>query len=271
MDWREALTGTPDGLALAEKLGISIIELRTEHHDNQYLSTVLKKISKCGLSPIFRKSILNPGFQRNCIKDYFDFYYACLLNNIKNPLVIIHGTEDKNLYPVEHRQATGEMINILTRRFQNIEFSLENSTRKRGMSKACDTYYSTLKTLNRCKYGKVGICWDLGHSYFNYKYWKKDFIPPKEFLLRINNVHINDVVKNETHYPLQEGQVPIDEVISALSDIDYQGALTFEVLPERIKCGNKFGPMLLDMVKNITSLINKYSSRKSSFSTIEAS
>lgn len=271
MEWREALSESPDGLELARNLGVNVIELKTESPDNPTLSDVIHKVKELDFKPTFHKSILHPGYKRSCIQDFYDFYYSCLMQGITKPLVVFHALEGEHLFPVEHRQASSEIINNLGKRFNDIEFSLENCRKRKKRFHGCDCYETTMRVVDRCKRANIGICWDLGHSYYNYMCWKYDFIPPREFLERVNNVHIHDVCGKETHHPLQDGQIPLDEVISALNDVGYKGALTIEIYPERLANCQNFAAILLDMCQKITSIQRKLKLEKTAISGHQAS
>ena len=253
-EWRKVFPHSDDVLALPGRLGLDGVEIKALYRDADALDTLLSRFCPTGVQLTFHKEIYFPGHSRSFLGEYHSFISTCQRHGIYNPLVVIHGTEGKNLYPIEHRQATVESINILTAEFPQIRFAVEVNRQRRTLYQACQSYEDAMAILRRCRSKAVGVCWDLGHCHYNSLYWDMPFIPPLDFLKRVINVHVHDVVGEETHHFLHPGGLPLEDALDALRGVDYDGPLTLEVSPERTKAGKNFISQLEKMVGEVREL-----------------
>lgn len=80
----------------------------------------------------------------------------------------------------------------------------------------------------------LGATWDLGHTAWNALVGHDREWPDERFLHRVTHVHVHDLAESgRTHFPLDEGRVPLDGMIERLQAVGYAGWWDLEVYPER--------------------------------------
>lgn len=75
---------------------------------------------------------------------------------------------------------------------------------------------------------RVGVCWDVGHEIGRFR--NQNFEFPKTLKSKIKEVHISGVIKFKDHYPLTKGNLNLGGCIKSLRDINYNGAIIFEIV-----------------------------------------
>jgi sugar phosphate isomerase/epimerase len=80
----------------------------------------------------------------------------------------------------------------------------------------------------------LGVTWDLGHTTWNHLHGRDELWPDAAFLFRVTHVHVHDVgAIGRTHFPLDEGRVPLTGFVERLRDVGYAGLWDLELYPER--------------------------------------
>lgn len=80
----------------------------------------------------------------------------------------------------------------------------------------------------------VGLCWDIGHSQWNYLYAGDSQRPPPEFVREVVHTHIHEISEDEkTHWPLSLQNVPLSRYLQQLVEREYDGIYNLELLPHR--------------------------------------
>ena len=80
----------------------------------------------------------------------------------------------------------------------------------------------------------LGVTWDLGHTTWNHLNGRDALWPDEAFLTRVTHVHVHDVgATGRTHFPLDEGRVPLSGFVERLRDVGYAGLWDLELYPER--------------------------------------
>lgn len=81
----------------------------------------------------------------------------------------------------------------------------------------------------------VGICFDMGHYHY---YLKKnhpdqlDMLPPPEFFKRVVHTHIHALKGLQTHFPLDQFELPLKQTLHVQS-VAYYGVHNIELSPNR--------------------------------------
>ena len=82
---------------------------------------------------------------------------------------------------------------------------------------------------------RIGICWDMGHSFANTvkdKGYPVD--PPAEFLDQVVHTHIHDLGPDgRTHWPFRENRVPVERFMGLLKEHGYTGIYNLELSFDR--------------------------------------
>jgi sugar phosphate isomerase/epimerase len=75
--------------------------------------------------------------------------------------------------------------------------------------------------------GRVAACWDVGHEIHRFR--EQNFEFPKLLKEKIKEIHLSGVVNFCDHYPLTKGDLNLHEFAENLREIDYKGAVIFEM------------------------------------------
>jgi sugar phosphate isomerase/epimerase len=100
----------------------------------------------------------------------------------------------------------------------------------------------------------LGICWDFGHAFFNYRSGLISAEPPDTFLQKVIHTHIHDLgPTGTTHFPLREGVVPLARNCELLRFAGYDGVYNLELEPARYPDDTELSTTLYD---SVATLIN---------------
>jgi sugar phosphate isomerase/epimerase len=94
-----------------------------------------------------------------------------------------------------------------------------------------DTYDTCLDLLAGTR---LGVCWDLGHTYLAAEYGRHPVEPGEAFLRRVGHVHAHDVIRDaegklHDHQALGKGICPWARYAQLLADHAYDGRILHEV------------------------------------------
>ncbi len=125
-------------------------------------------------------------------------------------------------------------IHIIHNEKLSLKIALEIN-RQKGFTDPSITYDTLMTVWKKIADPKmVGFCWDFGHSYWNASNNFIDCIPTQDFLSRVIHTHIHDVsTDGQTHWPLTEGNIPLNDFVSKLKAQNYEGTYNMELYPER--------------------------------------
>lgn len=106
--------------------------------------------------------------------------------------------------------------------------------RSKGEVDPCTTYEGVVEICEKVDNQRLGIGWDIGHTYANYQNNLISRIPPNNFLNMITHTHIHDIGPDgKTHWPLTTGTVPLEEYFGLLNKRNYSGLYILELQPQR--------------------------------------
>lgn len=95
-----------------------------------------------------------------------------------------------------------------------------------------------LATLEQIGDKRAGICWDLGHDWWQSRFtdeagWSS--LPSPHFLSAVRHVHLHDALPDgHLHLPLQTGYVPYTTQLRALLGAGFTGTITLEIFFDRL-------------------------------------
>lgn len=134
---------------------------------------------------------------------------------------------------------TAKNLRLLTQKLKLINFPIKVAleiNREKGIQDPGTKYKNIVEICNRVNSPILGIGWDIGHTYSNVLNGHLNLEYPQEFLTKVIHTHIHDVSQNnETHWPLNTGQIPLNYYVKALQSINYNGFYTLEIYPERFR------------------------------------
>jgi sugar phosphate isomerase/epimerase len=89
--------------------------------------------------------------------------------------------------------------------------------------------------------GALGICWDVAHDWEGANLGSDRVpVPEEQFTRFVNHVHLHNIggVDHQSHFPLQQGDVPWQEMLAPLVGSGYSGTITMEI---RYRCALALG------------------------------
>lgn len=109
----------------------------------------------------------------------------------------------------------------------------------------------------------LGICWDMGHACYNAQHGLISRLPPPEFTNRVRQTHIHDLSsQGQTHWPLREGVVPVQELCEWLHRHGYSGVYNLEIAPERFIEDPEIGSLLYNSVESLSRIVQSLGSHE---------
>lgn len=233
--------------------GAGLVELQAGSLRDRELADCLAHARNAGLDVHFRGALHDPGHARYCVHDYARLLEVCRGAGVDRPLVVVHGGAGKRLAPIEHRQATVEMLNILADELPDIRFALKPRRRQRGSNQACDSCRTARSILDRCRRANIGFCWDAAHALANAQAFDDEFIPPADLVHRLFAVNVHGMVGGDAHHRLAPGNPPLDRVAHALREARYDGPVAYELAPSRLDAPSAY----LDAVREDLGILRE--------------
>lgn len=147
--------------------------------------------------------------------------------------------------------ALRRLLDERDRRRAPFRFALEINRAKAKIdpSFTWDGVAAIVETVN---HPALGICWDFGHAFYNYRAGLIAAEPPAAFLEKVIHTHIHDLNSNgKTHFPLREGVVPLARYCELLRSVGYDGVYNLELDPARYPDDAELGATLYDSVATL--------------------
>ncbi|MCF7914044.1 MAG: sugar phosphate isomerase/epimerase [Spirochaetaceae bacterium] len=152
-------------------------------------------------------------------------------------LINIHALASKTIdttYSLKKTINNLKQISLLIKKEKYpISFAVEIN-REKNKNDPSTGYENLIEICRQVDNPKIGIGWDIGHTYYNVcnSYIPKD--PPREFIERVVHTHIHDLNSNgQTHWPLVTGNLPLKFYLQKLQSVAYNQYHTLELYPER--------------------------------------
>lgn len=236
-NWTGAL-GKPDtALPALREAGIQFIELRSvvEKIPTDLVKTAADHVWDNGLLLTAHGTLprnfekrspreLDPAFLN--LAEYFAKRQSGVL------IITVHAYGGKrgksNLFKEETIAISAKMCDWMDELGLPVKFSLELN-RSKGLHDASVTYRGVLEMVNAIGHPRMGICWDLGHSFANTIRGVHHELPPQFFMQRVNHVHIHDISRSGTHSSLTCSKIPLRNMLTCMRDHDYDGILNLEL------------------------------------------
>lgn len=239
---RNAFGVSKEFLPQLKKQGISSIELKFSSHESvtqEIVNVALHWILQADLDFSIHVFLPENIMSKKCILEIYPFL-GLVMDDIKNnnTIMTVHSYSSKicNMKDIARLsgRALGYIARILDKEDINIRFAVE-LIRYHGYSDPSTSYDGILKILKYADHPKIGICWDIGHSFWNTSNKKLKNIPPILFLCKTIHTHIHDLGINGTHYSLSRGAVPIEKMLKPLILNGYSGIFNLEFNPVRLQ------------------------------------
>lgn len=137
---------------------------------------------------------------------------------------------------------------------QSIKFAVEINRAKEGRNDPCTTSEGVLNIVNKVGDARVGICWDMGHSYYNVLRDPKYYEITEPFLKKVIHTHIHGLGELGTHCPLTpDSSLPLGENLKMLDRLSYDGIYNLEFSFEKFPA-DKVVKELMDSIDKINRM-----------------
>lgn len=207
-----------------KKRGVESIELRTVflRHDPDEVLRVAERLWSKG----FRISVHVKAHSRElAVREVFDPLAKILTHLRQDRLVaVLHPVRGDNAAMLrdlaDYRDAHGYPLTI----------ALENNRLLPDKSEG-DSAALVLDAVRSAARDNVGICFDMGHYAY---YRKKNFphtpfqLPDQDFFSHVKHTHIHALKGLETHFPLDQYELPLDAILPCLGT-SYTGVYNIEL------------------------------------------
>ncbi|GKV65107.1 MULTISPECIES: sugar phosphate isomerase/epimerase [unclassified Sporosarcina] len=175
-------------------------------------------------------------------KWFSDFYPSLLpileqFGSYQPKLIIpIHAYQSTSLETSVLKEDTinlfNKWISFIQSEELNVNFALENN-RQKSVNDPCDHLEGVLEIVNEVNSPHLGICWDMGHYRSNLTHDLKDSKNGNvqdAFFDKVVHTHIHGLNEQRvTHFPIGDhGSLPLEEYVSALKRVDYNGVYNLE-------------------------------------------
>jgi len=244
-------------LQLLKDSGITQIELRHRYKKISYES-MIRSVS------IIKESGFSLSIHGESLQEPKNFSYVKLfpwyriISEVcpgENVIVTFHPYID-NRTEKKLAETTVEIFALLLKQkeFPTYSYALENQ-RFKGYEDPAISFDGTVAIVQSMPEQKIGICWDMGHSFSNTVNFNHPQFPSEDFLSRVIHTHIHDLGPGgRTHWPFKENKVPLEENIRLLQSINYRGAYNLELSFDRFAEEEKIETLLLNTIKKIRNL-----------------
>lgn len=238
---RNAFGPSQKFLPQLKKQGISSIEVRNFNANAtpEMVDIAVQCILQADLNFSIHGYLPEDVASKNCISEIYPFL-RLIMDDIRNgnTVMTVHSYSSKicNIKDLARLsgQALGHIAGILDKEDINMHLALELN-RYHGYSDTSTNYAGILEILKYTEHPKIGICWDIGHSYWNTLNKGLKNIPPKAFLDKTIHTHIHDLGPDGTHSSLSNGVVPLKKMLKPLILNGYSGVFNLEMNPSRLQ------------------------------------
>ncbi|GHV13089.1 hypothetical protein FACS1894219_07310 [Clostridia bacterium] len=170
---------------------------------------------------VYGPGVPNDKFSEQDVIDFAGMFEVAV--DLESPLVVMTGRGRKE--GTEPLDYVVDFLNALDPKLDQFDAMLALEPHYGSQLQTADDYryiFSRIKSQN------IGITVDTGHFYS-----AGVDIPAfiREFGDNIINVHLKDHIGKQS-VPIGTGEIPIKEIVKALDEIDYEGALAVEIEPE---------------------------------------
>lgn len=125
------------------------------------------------------------------------------------------------------------------------------------------TWEGVSSIVESIQHPSLGICWDMGHACYNAQQGLISRLPPPEFTNRVLQTHIHDInSQGQTHWPLREGVVPVQEFCQWLQQHGYSGVYNLEIAPDRFVEDPEIGSLLYNSVESLSRIVQSLGSHE---------
>ncbi len=224
-------------LETLKERGVHYIELRNVKPgmDNKLVLDAVKTVRSAGMD-ITIHGVLG---ENDTGKSFFEIFpsIAGILELIPDHpdrvIITVHTYSDKTGHSDELSERTIKTVSRWVELMDkgdlpfNVAVEINRSKGIVDPSVSCEGVMRIVEGIN---HGRVGVCWDMGHYYTNFKNGVAEKMPGEDFIKKVIHTHIHGIGEQGTHYPviLPEAGFLIP-YINKLKSREYKGVYNLEL------------------------------------------
>lgn len=151
--------------------------------------------------------------------------------------VTVHAYSTHGYAPETLAKSTAERLTAMAEWLDTEQLPVElmlELNRAKNSPDPSTTYEGVLSMHEQVAHRRLGICWDFGHTYANVRNGLMNSTPPPDFVRAVGHTHIHDLgATGRTHWPLDEGRLPLSDYVRSLRETGYNGVWNLELSPDR--------------------------------------
>lgn len=236
--WEEYRT-LPETIDLLREVGFRHLDL--SFRDPQEAEQIAAHLQKTGMSAI-QSHIPYYGYETNGFAAFKESAMATArcAKIIGSKILVAHG----DVFDFQKERYTREKVLEFNYGFFSdmVEFAAQNGMRvafenvfeeKGGNPRFCSLIEDLCELVDKFNTDTVGICWDTGHAKVQYEEQGVEALKIAGKRVIATHIHDNYYQKDLHCFPFM-GQINWQQLMQTLSQIGYQGDLTFEMVYDRI-------------------------------------
>ena len=192
---------------------------------------------------------------------------ASIVENLKNykasSTMTLHTHRKRNTNLAKLIQFNVDVIRNLVKCIDDEKLPLKIAlelNRNKGYTDPSVAYASLITVMQEVGNPNVGFCWDFGHSFWNTSKGYIELLPPSDFLDHVIHTHIHDLSpQGQTHWPLSQGIIPLEDFITPLKLRNYSGTYNLELRPERWNHVKDFHNGIYESISILTGMLPGFS------------
>ncbi len=156
-------------------------------------------------------------------------------------IVVIHAftSYETGIDELVNNSVTALQKWLLHTKAESLSFAVEINRAKEGRNDSCTTSEGVLRIVDRIEDSRVGICFDMGHTYYNIQRDPKYYEITEAFLKKVIHTHIHGLGEGGTHCTLTpEDSLPLVKFLKMLNSVSYDGIYNLELSFEKFSMDN---------------------------------
>ena len=232
-------------LSILHDAGVSSIEFRHWNKEipKQRLVQAFRDVLDAGMGISIHGESL-PDAAEEDIHDIFpwmDLLFGEVMRHAAAPVMLVLHSVRGGISIEENRRRTVRAFTSYLRDIEAKSYPVVIAYENQRAAKLLDpafqfsTASGVIEELEEIAQADAAVCWDMGHSYANFRISGMEEIPPASFIRRVKHTHIHALHPDTyaTHWPLGYGELPLKRYLGLLDDAGYNGICNIELSMEK--------------------------------------
>lgn len=239
--------------------GITYIELRSIiPEDDQYqVMQIINRIWSAGLKVSIHGKLTKGGIHTSFEDFYPPLHKALKLfpNYQKDLNIVVHAFTSPESSIEELTQMSVDTLNRWISMLENdpVKLAVEINRKKEGRNDPCTNWDGVLEIVNNIDYPNIGICWDMGHVYYNILNGFMIDEVDGDFINKVIHTHIHGLGEKGTHCTITPDEsLPLEKYLGTLKKSGYKGIYNLEFSFEKFPVDT----LITEFIDSIEKLSN---------------